>query len=231
MNNEPFHIMAQDWRYQSRSKSLITTLHVGQLPSDVTGETILIDPVAPPAMPPKPRGYGVPPIVLPPAPGGGGTINVTVNVKCTCFGCVSWDKQILAQRNMDISMSPWDDTVMTITMIPHEQGRFMYGLFGQSAVLDFSKFPSTGISVQLLRGTGNPLLTQNQVDSASNAITMGGIIDATHWNSGHYITAISPVSLMGYVQSGKDAPLIGRAVGGIQAEARFSMWLFKIGEQ
>lgn len=65
MNNEPFHILSQDWRYFPRQKELIATLHLGQLPEARSGDTVLILPT-PATGTSTLRGYGVPPITLPP---------------------------------------------------------------------------------------------------------------------------------------------------------------------
>lgn len=47
MNNEPFHAIGQEWRYFSREKAIIHTLHLAQLPSYVTGSSVFITPVPP----------------------------------------------------------------------------------------------------------------------------------------------------------------------------------------
>lgn len=47
MNSGTFHTMAQQWRYFSRERSLIQTLHVGELPVFNTGQTVTITPVPP----------------------------------------------------------------------------------------------------------------------------------------------------------------------------------------
>lgn len=65
MNNEPFHVLSQDWRYFPRQKELIATLHLGQLPEARSGDTVLILPT-PATGTSNLHGYGVPPITLPP---------------------------------------------------------------------------------------------------------------------------------------------------------------------
>lgn len=69
MNNEPFHVMSQEWRYFSRQKALIHTLHLGQLPQDTAGDSVFIT-VTPPS---GTGGFNVPPITLPPISPYGGT--------------------------------------------------------------------------------------------------------------------------------------------------------------
>lgn len=67
-----FHVMAQEWRYYSREKSLIHTLHLSELVTTHPGDTIEIASTAPTG------NNKVPPITFPPLPGvtgGGFTIN------------------------------------------------------------------------------------------------------------------------------------------------------------
>lgn len=59
--NEPFHVMSQEWRYYSREKSIIHTLHLAQLTSGTLGQTILIAPT----VNPKAGGFNVPSLQVP----------------------------------------------------------------------------------------------------------------------------------------------------------------------
>lgn len=232
MNNEPFHVMSQEWRYFSRQKSLIHTLHLAQLPADRPGNTVLIDSTAPQSDP-YGRPWKQPPIVLPPG-GGGGTVTIYKTIKSPCFGCVSWDKQILAQRNMDISMSPWDDNLMQITMIPHEQGRFYCGIFGQSDVhgnpYNYQGPAGNGSIGLTIRKT--PPIPSNDVVGAGTAIYMAGVFDPTHWRSTFYITSVISTAASGITMVAKDQPVVGTGNRiGAAALGHISMWMFKISER
>lgn len=128
-----FHPIAQEWRYYSREKSLIHTLHLAQLSSGVPGNTVEI------AKTPNFNNGGlgsfsVPPLQLPGPP----TINNTVyntylqSIGSICYGCVSDTKVITAQKNCGISIDSWSSTLLQVTFNPVYSGRYLVHVHGQS---------------------------------------------------------------------------------------------------
>lgn len=125
MNNEPFHVMAHDWRYNSRQKALSSSLHLAQLPADVIGETVLIAPTRPETKPGGPGGFPMP---VPPGPfHGNGNIITNRYFVTDVYGSVGYDGTITAQNKMDIQAS-----TDTIVMTPTESGFYLVHVEGQS---------------------------------------------------------------------------------------------------
>lgn len=60
-----FHPMAQEWRYYSREKSLIHTLHLAELPTTINGQSIIIAPTVPTGTTGGSNGFNVGPITIP----------------------------------------------------------------------------------------------------------------------------------------------------------------------
>lgn len=127
MNQEPFHISAQEWRYHSRDKSLLHSLHLAQLPEgmNVAGESVLIEPTA--ASNGRFSGAGVPPLQLPSAPNINATLFNTFNqfVSSNVYGCVGTDQSILARKNCTIVIDSWTSALMKVTMTVNKRGKYL----------------------------------------------------------------------------------------------------------
>lgn len=232
MNQEPFHVMSQDWRYFSRQKSLITTVHLGQLVNGSEADTVLIKPTSPVDDDDTGGHYSVPPLILPPTGKGGGGFTLVYNqlIGSSCFGCVAWDKTILAQRNMDISISPWDDNLIEITMTPKESGWYLAHI---EVVSDVRGDPynyqgpsgNGGVTAGLTRSRAS-----SDVLTALNSVRMEGVFDATHWRPAMFIKSIVTGRATGMVVVGAGQPMIAYTVPGDITTASLSMWMFKVAE-
>ncbi len=130
-----FHTIEQEWRYYSREKSLIHTLHLAQLTTGTVGESIAIAANASKLNSNLGLGsFGVPQLQLPGPP----TFNATVyntflqSVGSACYGCVSDTKVITAQKQCGISIDSWSSTLLQVTFTPVLQGRYFVHMHGQS---------------------------------------------------------------------------------------------------
>lgn len=131
-----FHVMSQQWRYFSREKSIVHTLHVAQLLPTQSGDTIVIG-VTPPVQANKSGGFSggtsvqVPPI---PAFGGGGVfIPPTGTIPCyALYNFINGFTQLQESKNATISFIN-DGTTATITAQVNEGGLFQVG--AKSAVV------------------------------------------------------------------------------------------------
>ncbi len=73
-----FHPMAQEWRYYSREKALIHTLHLAQLVTKKTGDPVFITPVPPTGT--GNNGFTIPKLTFPPInPYGGFSWQNSIN--------------------------------------------------------------------------------------------------------------------------------------------------------
>lgn len=103
-----FHPMAQEWRYYSREKSLIHTLHVAELPTTITGQSIIISPTVPTGTTGGSNGFNVGPITLPDiTPYNGLQINRS-NFNIPPLWTTTTDS--LATVNQSGSYGPWSGT-------------------------------------------------------------------------------------------------------------------------
>lgn len=68
MNSEPFHVMSQEWRYFSRQKALVHTLHLGQLPESRSGDSVFINVAPPTGTGQIGSKFNVPPLTIPTIP-------------------------------------------------------------------------------------------------------------------------------------------------------------------
>lgn len=221
MNSGTFHVMSQEWRYFSREKSIIHTLHLGQLPPSGTGATILIDSTSPTMQGGKVGGFSVPSLNLPAGPGGG-TINFTVskNVLSQCFGSF-YNKTILSQKNMDIVVGRWDTDTQQIIMTPHQSGWFFVHIDGnsdirgvpmtyQGATVDVGTVQST-----ILISVRKNSILGSVIAQAGMAMYMGGVFDPTHWRADMYVTSQIPAYAIGIGVVAKGQPICfsGRYMG------------------
>lgn len=130
MNQEPFHVLGQEWRYRSQNKALLHTLHLAQLPSNMTSEGDAIPVEQVPPTNGRFNGAGVPPLQLPAAPSLHATIFNTYNqfIYSDIYGCVGTDQTILAQKNCAISIDSWTSALMQVTMNPNKSGYYLIHL-------------------------------------------------------------------------------------------------------
>jgi hypothetical protein len=116
-----FHPLAQEWRYYSREKSLMQTLHVAQMPSSNAGDTVLV--MNTKDVTTNSKGYGFHAMPFPSGPSFISNINRVTNssMHITCYGSVGTGGTILAQSKMSISVAG----VSQIIMSPQESGFFV----------------------------------------------------------------------------------------------------------
>lgn len=215
MNSGTFHVMSQEWRYFSREKSIIHTLHLGQLPPSGTGDTILIESTSPTSQGNGVGGgqFSVPSLTMPAGPGGG-VVNFTFsqNVLSQCFGSFH-NRTILAQKNMDIVVGRWDTDMQVIIMTPKQSGWFFCSIDGNSDVRGVPMTyqgapvdPGDHISVVAFSIRKNSP-TGFLIAVNSMAGYMGGLFDATHWRADMYITSQLPAYTHGITIVTKGQPI------------------------
>lgn len=230
-----YHISAQEWRYYSREKSLIHTLHLAELPTSRPGDTVEIASTNPAGTSNGGNNFHVPPIILP-GGGGNGTFSLALNQMSTCFGSVGVSQNVLCQRNMDISTGPWAPTQMTITMIPKEGGWFFCHAEVQSDQRDLnylgptlSGFTPETLYITIDRFPVGP--TASHIASTSSAISQQGLVDPTHWNAGFFTQRQNACWCMGFHDVGKGVPVYftGRLLGN-SPTAYLSAYMFKFAE-
>lgn len=238
MNNEPFHPIGQEWRYFSREKSIIHTLHLAQLPTGTVGDTILID-TTPPAAQGNGGSFSVPSLKLP-LGGGPGVENVTFtrNTLSTCFGSVGVNRTILAQMNMDIQFVDWTPQIKRIYFIPKQSGWFMVHIEAQSDNRDINYLgpvdPDTTppvVQAQYIRARISKLPVTAILGETASAIVMNGLFDGTHWNSGFYIACTHVARLTIFVRAAVGQPIVlsGQLLGN-EPDAYTSGYVLKIAE-
>lgn len=219
MNNEPFHVMSQEWRYFSRQKSLIHTLHLAQLAPDLPGETVLILPTAP-----EKSGDGWHPPV-PPLPGGtfGGSGKIITNTGLIldCYGSVSYNGTITAQNKMDITVGPLGATEKIITMMPTESGFFMVHVEGQS---DLHMFGYQGIA-------GDGKITVQIFDGGIGGVPKAFndyqvLMSGPDWSGTQYLDSLLRTSCDVIFYTG--GPIFGRGLN--LGDGTLSMWAMKIAD-
>ncbi len=222
MNSGTFHVMAQEWRYYSREKSLIHTLHLAELVGQRSGDTVLI--ASTPANPQR-GGFKLPPIQLPPQPFFGGAGNIITNEAFVsdCYGCVNWMGQILAQSKMGILVNFAADT---ISFTPESSGFFMVYVEGQTDLrtLGYNGPNGDGMgTIQILNG--GTVVTQ-----ISKQVQMVG----GGWNANQYIETLLPVHSSTIISAAGTVTCQGVGLGvhtlGNPAYAFVSMSMFKIAD-
>lgn len=104
-----FHPMAQEWRYYSREKSLIHTLHLAELPATINGQSIIIAPTVPTGTTGGSNGFNVGPITIPDiTPYNGLQINQSsFNIPPLWTTTTN----SLATQNQSGSYGPWSGTI------------------------------------------------------------------------------------------------------------------------
>lgn len=162
-----FHPIAQEWRYYSREKSLIHTLHLAQLTTGTVGDSIAI-PIQASALSSGlgKLSFSVPPITLPSPPSFNATVFNTFlqSVGSACYGCVSDTKIITAQKVCGISIDSWTSTLLQVTMNPTKAGRYLIHMHAQSDQRNVSyQGPSTfGDFTQSAQADGGPGFVINE---------------------------------------------------------------------
>lgn len=119
-----FHSLAQEWRYFSREKAIVHTLHLAQIPSSNAGDTVLIA-TTPPVSKQTGGGKGFPPMQLPSAPYYGLNAYMITNqsMQIDCYGSTTSKvtegiTRISAQSKMQINIGPIGGGASIITMTP-----------------------------------------------------------------------------------------------------------------
>lgn len=187
-----FHASSQQWRYFSREKAIVHTLHLSQLPSGTSGDTILIASTAPPAS--NNNNFSEPKINMPPSStfGGGATLNLQFsrNTLSRVFGSVGRDKTILAQKNMTIQFAGWSPQWREFYMIPGEAGWYMIYVEVAGDFRDINyQGPPNPYGNPLAMVLCNVAFSPSVVPINSNGgSAMIGFFDATHWSTNMYIS-------------------------------------------
>lgn len=214
--------MSQEWRYFSRQKSLVHTLHLAQLADGYPGDTVLIANTAPEKNV-FGGGWAFPPMQVPGGMfGGDGSMVTNTNMTTDCYGSVAYDGAIIAQNKMTISVGPTGDTEKIITFIPAESGFFLVHVEGQSELhtLGNQGVANDGkITAQIfLNGVGGSPVAYNDYQ-----VLMSG----ADWNGLQYLDSILRVTCETIVYAG--GPIIGRGLN-MGSSGWLSMWAMKIAE-
>lgn len=214
-----FHVMAQEWRYYAREKSLIHTLHLGELTSSQRGDTVLIAPV-PPINQKGGNGYKFPALPLPGNPYLGANAKLVTNdsVIVTCFGGTNHLGQIIAQSKMSITVTP-----TIITMVPQEPGYFVVHAEAQGDLRTLHYYgPSADGSmlVELFKDSigGTPIAKSNWRMQLIND------------RSGAYLNMVPHTSCETLVMCSGDALIAYGPNLGTQPPAYLSMWAYKVAD-
>lgn len=225
-----FHVSSQEWRYFAREKSIVHTLHLGQLPPTGTkpGDTVLIDSAAPSANN-NSSNFSVPKISIPAFP----DINITETVKTTrttlpnVFGSVGMNKTILAQKNVNIQFAGWDPFHRQFYMTPNQSGWYYFYVEVQGDFRDISYLgPGNNPNVFCGVGVGLASICGNQQE-----IKMSGLFDATHWNSNMYISTRlrSCAHGIAVIDANRTVVWTGTNLGNAP-DAQMTGYMFKIAE-
>lgn len=218
MNSGTFHVLAQEWRYYSREKSLIHTLHVAELPpTPKFGDTV--DIASTPAVTNGSiGGGGIPPMQLPGAPWFSSTINQITNTSLVsdCYGSVNWQGTIEAQRNMGILIAP-----NQIIMIPEQSGYYVVHFEAQSDLHTLGYQGPAGdgeVSINISRGN-------TQIADDVWRIKMEG-----GWDGTQYVNSILHPACEALTPcTGDQLKGIAFNIGSIPP-AYVSMWAMKVGD-
>lgn len=208
-----FHTLSQEWRYFSREKSIVHTLHLSQLVGSNDGATVLIASTSSTGT----NGEHTPtsPLQVPPAPYFGINAKLITNSSfiTDCYGSTNYLGQITAQSKMGIDVAP-----ERITMTPEESGWFLIHAEaqGDKHTLGYQGPASDGkIMVQILNG-GHEL--------AHSIWELYMVGEA----AGHYLdrlprTSCETISVGGqFIAQGTNL--------GTQPPAYLSMWCVKVAE-
>lgn len=238
--------MAQEWRYYSREKSLIHTLHLTELVTGSRGDTILIAPTPPVTQTNlgNAGGFSVPSLQLPTQGNGIVDVTFTKNVLSTVFGAVGINKQILCQKGVIIQFSRWDSQQMRFLMTVQDAGWYFVYVEGQSDLRDpsqgyFGPFdPSRGgqsqeigvganrqpygFSATTICGEGSGIYQQGPMDGSTSPL---------HWGPNLYITTTHVTRAHGVTDlgAGETVEFIGSFLGNAPA-AYVSGYLFKMSD-
>lgn len=119
-----FHTLSQEWRYYSREKSLIHTLHLAQLPTPQSGDTVLILPV--PTVKNNSKGFSLPPFALPSGPAYGFNATQVTNQSMTidCYASTNCAGAVLNASRISVQVGPIGGALSQIIMEPQESGFF-----------------------------------------------------------------------------------------------------------
>lgn len=203
-----FHPASQEWRYYSREKSLIHTLHLAQLVSGSGGDTVLIE-SAPPAAHNSSQGFSVPPLNLP-LLGGGGIANVTFtkNVLSQCFGSAfGQTKSVVCHKNMDIQFGVWDDFLKEIIFTPQQPGWFLCHAEFTSGLRGFEVSASAQQHFFNVRMQRFPGTATSPFINSSSTLTMDGTQSPTTWRSTMYLSSILNTGYTDFIVTGKGTPV------------------------
>lgn len=209
-----FHPSSQEWRYYSREKSIIHTLHLAQLASSQPGKTALIASTAPTGK--QTGGIGGIPMPMPVNPymGANATIITNSSIAITCYGSVNYLGQILTQAHMGIEVRP-----NQIIMTPEESGYFVVHAEAQSDMHTLGYQGPAGdgqITLQLLNG--GTLVDQ----SIFELFFVGQSANA-------YLDRILRTEVGGLFPGAGSFTALGINLGALPAAA-MSMWAMKIAD-
>lgn len=225
MNNEPFHPIGQEWRYFSREKSIIHTLHLAQLPVSLAGDTVAILPTAPAGK--DGGGTSIPPMQVPLAPFIGANAKLVTNhsMVIDCYGATNHLGNITAQNKMSIIVSAIAGNRAVIEMDPSESGFFIVHAEAQSDLHTLGYQGPAGdgqITVSLYKGVDAGI----PIGQSKYKMKMEG----GGWSGSMYLDSIARTSTEVLV------PLLGEAlfaVGlnlGAAPNAHLSMWAMKVAD-
>lgn len=224
MNNEPFHVMAQEWRYFSREKAILHTLHLAQLPVSNGGSTVLIKPTPPTENTGGGTGLNFPMQVPPGSFGGAGNVITNTSFQSDCFGAVAYDGTITAQSKMGITVGPMGSADMRITMTPSTPGWFVVHLEGQSDLHTYGYEGPAGdgkITVEIYNGGGG-----TPVAKSIWQLFMDGGAGWTPVHPSFYVDSIAKTSCDALIYV--TGPVLGVGTNIGSPPGFISMWMFKI---
>lgn len=228
-----FHPIAQEWRYYSREKSLIHTLHVAELPNSVAGDTIEIAATSPATNngPGEGGHFSVPPLNLGGAPSRTISVNISQQALPDCFAS-TYNKTILAQKNVDIAFMDWSVSKREVYFTVKKSGWYVLGVQGHTDQHDLTYQGPAGDGKAVVQINRFPLLPSNVLNQANFGVFMDGLpADPDYWNAGHYCSLRGGGHCHAFSPAGEKQifSLIGAGLGSL-TDGSFSAWIFKIAE-
>jgi hypothetical protein len=220
MNSGTFHISSQEWRYFSREKSIVHTTHLAQIPSSRAGDTVLIANTAPTQNQTSKTGKSQ--MQVPPAPYFQTNIfNVTNDsFVISSYGCVNYNGQILAQKNMGISVGSVGGSLAQVTMVPEESGFFVVHVEANSDLHTFGYEGTDGeITVQVL--VGSAIMSE-----AKCRLKMEGPL----WDGVHNYMMSMPRAIAECLVPASSFTGLAYNIGSNTNGARFGMWAYKVAD-
>lgn len=223
MNSGTFHVMSQQWRYFSREKSIVHTLHLAQLQASRRGDTVLIAPTAPTQNQSTTHG-SIGPLAVPSGPYFQTNLtNVTdTSIVTDCYGCVNYNGQILAQKNMGINVISLGGSLAEIDMTPTESGFFVVHVEASSDLhsLSYQGVANDGqIMVQIMAGG---ILAAQAVWRCR--------MEGGGWTPAHNaLNSIGRTAAECIVPAGSFRGF-GYNLGSVINGARFAMWAYKMAD-